>query len=43
MDASQLVAICDIASSLGKEMSLSGNFGMGAKVASLPSNRVGMR
>jgi len=43
MDANQLVSICDIASSLGKEMSLSGNFGMGAKVASLPSNQFGMR
>src|SRR5438045_3245608 len=43
MDAKELLTICDIASSLGKEMSLSGNFGMGAKVASLPSNKLGMR
>ncbi len=43
MDAGQLVSICDIASSLGKEKSLSGNFGMGAKVASLPSNQRGIR
>lgn len=43
MDAAELLHICDIASSLGKEMSLSGNFGMGAKVASLPSNTYGMR
>jgi anti-sigma regulatory factor (Ser/Thr protein kinase) len=43
MDAGELRSICNIASSLGKEKSLTGNFGMGAKVASLPSNRVGMR
>src|SRR5258708_32799306 len=43
MDAKELLAICDIASSLGKEKSLTGNFGMGAKVASLPSNQRGMR
>jgi hypothetical protein len=43
MDAGELLSICNIASSLGKEKSLSGNFGMGAKVASLPSNQCGMR
>lgn len=43
MDAGELLRICNIASSLGKEKSLSGNFGMGAKVASLPSNQLGMR
>ena len=43
MDAEQLLHICNIASSIGKEKSLTGNFGMGAKVASLPSNQVGMR
>jgi hypothetical protein len=43
MDGHELRKICDIASSLGKERSLSGNFGMGAKVASLPSNQRGMR
>ena len=43
LDASELMKICNIASSLGKEKSLSGNFGMGAKVASLPSNQRGMR
>jgi hypothetical protein len=32
------VHICDLAASVGKEMGLTGNFGMGAKVASLPSN-----
>ena len=39
----ELLKICNIASSLGKEKSLTGNFGMGAKVASLPSNQRGMR
>lgn len=39
----ELLQICDIASSIGKEKSLTGNFGMGAKVASLPSNQRGMR
>jgi len=43
MNAGELRSICDIASSLRKEKSLTGNFGMGAKVASLPSNQVGMR
>ncbi len=43
MDGHELLKICNIASSLGKEMSLTGNFGMGAKVASLPSNQRGMR
>jgi hypothetical protein len=43
LDASELMQICNIASSLGKEKSLTENFGMGAKVASLPSNQRGMR
>jgi hypothetical protein len=43
LDAVELQRICNIASSLGKEQSLHGNFGMGAKVASLPSNQRGMR
>ena len=43
MDAVELHHICNIASSIGKEKSLTGNFGMGAKVASLPSNQRGMR
>jgi sensor histidine kinase regulating citrate/malate metabolism len=43
MDGPELLKICDIASSIGKEKSLTGNFGMGAKVASLPSNMIGMR
>jgi sensor histidine kinase regulating citrate/malate metabolism len=33
MDASELLQISNIAASLGKEKSLTGNFGMGAKVA----------
>jgi hypothetical protein len=43
MDDVELHGICNIASSIGKEKSLTGNFGMGAKVASLPSNQRGMR
>jgi tetratricopeptide (TPR) repeat protein len=42
MSAVELDRICDIASSLGKDVSLDGNFGMGAKVASLPSNKNGL-
>jgi hypothetical protein len=43
MDGQELHDICDIASSLRKKKSLDGNFGMGAKVASLTSNKLGMR
>jgi hypothetical protein len=43
MDAADLLHISNIASSIGKEKSLTGNFGMGAKVASLPSNQRGIR
>ncbi len=43
MDAADLLHVSDIAASLGKEKSLAGNFGMGAKVASLPSNQRGIR
>ena len=43
MSSEQLDHICDLAASLGKEMAVEGNFGMGAKVASLPSNSLGMR
>lgn len=43
MNSEELHMICDIAASLGKDKDLDGNFGMGAKVASLPSNRFGMR
>lgn len=43
LTAEQLYAICDLASSINKEQGLDANFGMGAKVASLPSNRHGLR
>jgi hypothetical protein len=43
LSAQELYRICDLASSLGKTTSLDGNFGMGAKVASLPSNKHGLR
>ncbi len=43
MDPEELFRMCDIASSIRKQNSLAQNFGMGAKVASLPSNRFGMR
>lgn len=43
MSSTELDHICDLAASLGKDMALEGNFGMGAKVSSLPSNTLGMR
>ena len=43
MSAAELHKICDLASSLRKESGLDRNFGMGAKVASLPSNKLGVR
>jgi hypothetical protein len=43
MSSEELYRACDIASSIGKGMGLDQNFGMGAKVASLPSNRFGLR
>ncbi len=43
MSSADLDHICDLAASLRKDMALEGNFGMGAKVASLPSNTLGMR
>ncbi len=43
MDAEELYRMCDIASSIGKANGLDQNFGMGAKVASLPSNQHGIR
>ena len=43
MDATELHEMCDLASSIGKRKGLDANFGMGAKVASLPSNRLGMQ
>ena len=43
MSAEELRRMCDIASSIGKSNGLDQNFGMGAKVASLPSNQLGLR
>jgi len=43
MDEPNLYRMCDIASSIGKLKGLDRNFGMGAKVASLPSNHHGLR
>jgi hypothetical protein len=43
MTGQELHDICDLASSIRKTKSLDENFGMGAKVASLPSNKLGMR
>jgi hypothetical protein len=43
MSGEELHRICDLAASIGKVKGLDRNFGMGAKVASLPSNKVGLR
>jgi hypothetical protein len=43
MSDAELHHMCDIAASIGKEKGLDENFGMGAKVASLPSNKFGLR
>ena len=43
LNAAELLQITDLASSLHKQNSLDQNFGMGAKVASLPSNRHWLR
>jgi hypothetical protein len=43
LSATELDQICDLASTLHKVSGLDANFGMGAKVASLPSNKHGMR
>lgn len=43
LDADELFRMCDIASSVGKLQGLDNNFGMGAKVATLPSNHLGVR
>ncbi|NOG73502.1 ATP-binding protein [Roseicella sp. DB1501] len=39
----ELREMTNLASSIGKTLGLDANFGMGAKVASLPSNKYGMR
>jgi hypothetical protein len=43
MNAFELRAICDLSSTLNKTVGFDGNFGIGAKVASLPSNKLGIR
>lgn len=43
MDDAELISMTNLAASLGKTMGLDANFGMGAKVASLPSNKLGLR
>ena len=43
MSFSELRKACDISSSINKIQSLDENFGIGAKVASLKANKVGMR
>jgi hypothetical protein len=43
MTADEMFRMCDIAASIGKTNALDQNFGMGAKVASLPSNQHGIR
>lgn len=43
LDAEELFRMCDIASSINKLQRLDANFGMGAKVATLPSNHLGVR
>lgn len=43
LTAAELYRMCDIAASINKVNGLDANFGMGAKVASLPSNQHGMR
>lgn len=42
MDAKELYRMCDLAASIRKDKGLDANFGMGAKVASLPSNKIGL-
>jgi hypothetical protein len=43
MDDEELGRMTNLAASIGKEKGLDKNFGMGAKVASLPSNKHGIR
>lgn len=43
MDDEELSRMTNLAASIGKQKGLDKNFGMGAKVASLPSNRHGIR
>ena len=43
MDAAELKRATDLACEVGKTLGLDDNFGVGAKVSSLPNNRLGMR
>jgi hypothetical protein len=43
MDPSELKKATDLACEVGKSLGLDDNFGVGAKVSSLPNNRIGMR
>jgi hypothetical protein len=43
MNAAELKRATDLACEVGKKLGLDDNFGVGAKVSSLPNNRVGMR
>src|SRR6476620_1009871 len=43
MDDEELSRMTNLAASIGKQKGLDKNFGMGAKVASLPSNKHGIR
>ncbi|PZW36901.1 Flp pilus assembly protein TadD [Humitalea rosea] len=43
LSAEELLKISDLSASLFKDVALDGNFGMGAKVASLSSNKFGLR
>jgi hypothetical protein len=43
MDASELKRATNLACEVGKNLGLDDNFGVGAKVSSLPNNRIGMR
>jgi hypothetical protein len=43
MDPSELKKATDLACEVGKSLGLDDNFGVGAKVSSLPNNKIGMR
>jgi hypothetical protein len=43
MNAAELKRATDLACEVGKTLGLDSNFGVGAKVSSLPNNRIGMR
>jgi len=43
MDPSELKKVTDLSCEIGKKLGLDENFGVGAKVSSLPSNKLGIR